>query len=105
MYPGIRGEPGERCVRRHGRDDVDGVELLPGEHCGEVRMSRRHPELERLAPRPVDVGVADRHQVDIRRIAPAGEMKPADRAGAGNADPQAPPGGDRLHGFSAGGQG
>ena len=86
-----RGGLDQRRMGFARRGDIDGVELMPGEHRVEVAVDGGDAELRGAAPGLREVGIADARRPAARGSRPGDEMVLADHPGAGEADPQRRP--------------
>jgi hypothetical protein len=70
-----------------GRGDIDGIELVPGEHRVEVAVDGRDGEFRGAAPGMRQIGIAERDDLRPGVARPGDEMVMADHPRAGEADP------------------
>ena len=89
--PAGRGGLDQRRMGLARRGDIDGVELMPGEHGVEVAVDGGDGELRGAAIGLREVGIAERDDLRPRVTGPGDEMVVADHPGAGEADPQRRP--------------
>ena len=86
--PAGRGGLDQRRMGFARRGDIDGIELMPGEHGVEVAVDGRDGEFRGAAIGLRQIGIAERDDLRPRVTGPGDEMVVADHPGAGEADPQ-----------------
>ena len=89
--PPGRGGLDQRRMGFAGRGDIDGIELVPGEHRLEVAMDGRDGELRGAALGVRQIGVAEGDDLRSGVARPGDEMVMADHPRAGEADSQRRP--------------